>query len=466
MIRTVEAYMERYQMIEEGDRIVAGVSGGADSVCLLLILSEYCRKKNASLSVVHFNHGIRKEAGDDAEFVRKLCEELEVPFYLYEKDILTIAKEKGIGTEEAGRNARYEAFNEVLESDPCTDCKGGKIAVAHNRNDLAETTLFHLFRGSSITGLSGISPVRDNIIRPLLCVERKDIENFLLEKGRSWCIDSTNGENTYTRNKIRNVIFPYAEKEICSQAVSHTAKAAEEIAQVKEYLDGVVDAAAQNVLFMAGEQVLFQVEEFQKLHIVIQKQLILRSLSYLVPARKDFGMVHVMDILSLFIKNTGKQINLPYSLTAVKMYDKVIVGRQRQSDAENICSEVPIPGKICYAPDKFMECKVFSTNNCGNIPQKTYTKWFDYDKIINCLVLRNRQTGDYLTITEDGKCKSVKEYFIEQKIPRIERSQKLLLADGQHILWVIGQRISEAYKVTEKTQTILQVTILGEEEYK
>ncbi len=465
MIKTVEAYMERYQMIEEGDRVVAGVSGGADSVCLLLILSEYCNKKKAELCVVHFNHGIRKEAGDDARFVEELCKELKVPFYLYEKDIIAMAKEQGIGTEEAGRNARYEAFNEVLRIG-FGDSKGGKIAVAHNRNDLAETTLFHLFRGSSIAGLSGIAQVRDNIIRPLLCVERKEIEKFLQEKGRSWCIDSTNAENTYTRNKIRNMVFPYVEKEICSQAVLHTAKAAEEIAQVKDYLDEVVKEVEKNVMSVEEGQVLFKVEEFLQLHIVIQKQLILKSLSYLIPARKDLGMVHVMDILSLFTKDTGKQIMLPYGMNAVKMYNEVKISRNRPDNEEAVCMEIPLPGKICYAPDKYMEFKVFSGNNYGNIPQKTYTKWFDYDKIINCLVLRNRQTGDYLTITEDGKCKSIKEYFIEEKIPRMERAQKLLLADGQHILWVIGKRISEAYKVTKQTQTILQVTILGEDEYK
>ena len=216
MIRSVEAYMEQHGMIMENDVVVAGVSGGADSVCLFLLLEEYCKKKNAKLVVVHMNHGIRKDASADAAYVEALCKEFSVPFHLYEKDIEKMSKDMGIGTEEAGRKARYEAFEEVLQ----LYGGKGKIAVAHNRGDQAETVLFHLFRGANITGLSGIAPVRENVIRPLLCMERTEIESFLTQKGRSWCIDSTNEENTYTRNKIRNVLIPFAREEICEQTVS------------------------------------------------------------------------------------------------------------------------------------------------------------------------------------------------------------------------------------------------------
>ena len=459
MFSKIEAYMQQHQMVEENEVIVAGVSGGADSVCLFFILEEYCRKRNAKLAVVHMNHGLRVEAKEDAEYVKTLCEEFGVPFHLYEKNIAEEARELGIGTEEAGRIARYEAFSETLKKYGGR----GKIAVAHHKNDRAETVLFHLFRGSNLAGLTGISPVRDNVIRPLLCVERNEIEGFLKEKGRSWCIDSTNEENTYTRNKIRNVILPYAENEICDNASAHIAETAEELSKIRSYIEEQTDSVQKQVLVEKEDRICIRKEEFAKCHVVIRKQLILRALEYMVPGRKDIGAVHVNDILSLFVKQSGKQIHLPYELVAENRYDEVVIRKKETVDNTDSESITPsIPGCIRVSPDKVMEIQVFPLDKGKEIPRKTYTKWFDYDKIKCCPMIRHRRTGDYLIISESGNHKSIKEYFIEEKVPREERDKLLLLTEGNHVLWVIGMRISEYYKVTEQTKTILQVKILNE----
>ncbi len=455
MVKTVESYMEQHHMIKEGDVVVAGVSGGADSVCLFSILKEYCEKKGAVLIVVHMNHGIREDASKDAEFVKELCQAAGVEYHLFCEDIPAYAKERGIGTEEAGRLARYEAFEKIRAAFGSR----GKIAVAHNRNDQAETTLFHLLRGSGVAGLSGIMPVREHIIRPLLCVERKEIENYLTKKGIKWCIDFTNEENTYTRNKLRNVVFPYLEKEVCKQSIHHVANAAEEMAQVRTFLEELTDEAENAVLEKAENVVSIRRDAFLKQHEVIKKQLLLRALAYLVPSRKDFGAVHVKDIMALFEKNSGKQIQLPYGLCAMREFDKIVIRVRVQEEGGQVMIPVAIPGQIDCGDGMVIDFSLLSAENYCEIPQKTYTKWFDYGKIKHCLVLRNRQTGDYLTITEGGGRKTIKEYFIEEKIPRLERENKLLLADDKHILWVIGMRISEAYKVTDQTKTILQVAI-------
>lgn len=460
VVKLVESYMEQHHMIKEGDVIVAGVSGGADSVCLFSILKGYCEKKGATLVVVHINHGIREDATVDASYVEILCKEAGVEFHLFCEDIPAYARERGIGTEEAGRLARYEAFEKIRS----LFGNRGKIAVAHNRNDQAETTLFHLLRGSGVAGLSGIMPVRDSIIRPLLCVERKEIENYLIQKGIKWCIDSTNEENTYTRNKLRNVVFPYLEKEVCKQSIQHVANAAEEMAQVRTFLEELTDKAENEILEKEKEVVYICCEAFLKQHPVIRKQLLLRALAYLVPSRKDFTAVHVKDILSLFEKHSGKQIQLPYGLCAVREFDKIIIGKSKPEMDEQVLLPVTVPGQVICADGMIVEFSLLPADKYREIEQKTYTKCFDYGKIIHCLVLRNRQSGDYLTITKDGGRKKIKEYFIEEKIPRTERENKLLLADDKHILWVIGMRISEAYKVTDKTKMILQVTIKYTEE--
>ena len=455
MLKEVEDYMEKYHMIETGDTVVVGVSGGADSVCLLLLLHEYQSKKEFKIAVVHMNHTIRTNAKNDADYVKQICDNLQIPFFLYEKDIVGMAKDKGISTEEAGRNARYEAFNEVLAS-----LGGkGKIAVAHNRNDCAETVLFNLFRGTGLTGLSGILPVRDNIIRPVLCLSREQIERYLKRHQFHWCIDSTNKENTYTRNKIRNIIIPYAEKEICKNSADHIARTAGELAEIREFFERQTKIAVNETVTMKQDEVSIHVYDFLKLENLMQKQVLLYCMEKITLGRKDIGMKHILDIQTLFQKDGSKQIDLPYQLEAVKQYDNVIIRNRKKRVDNSFYQEVNVPGKIFLPSGKVMEFTIFPSQKDENIPEKTYTKWFDYDKILHCLVLRNRKTGDFLTINELMSKKKVKDYLIQEKVPRDERDDLLLLTDGSHILWVLGLRISEYYKVTNETKRILQVMI-------
>lgn len=457
MQNKIASYIEKYQMVMPGDYIVAGVSGGADSVCMLLQLCDVCREKQAELVVVHVNHGIRLDAADDAAYVRDLCEKLQVPFVLKEVKIEAEAKRLGVGTEEAGRLIRYQIFEEMIR--PYKE--KGKIAVAHNRNDLAETMLFHLFRGSSVAGLSGILPVRDRIIRPLLCVERKEIEEFLLSQDRinqTWCIDSTNKENTYTRNRIRNQLLPYVEEHICGQAMQHVASAAEEMAQVREYVEAQAMTAYKQCVTVSKGKAKLVVDEVLQYPQLIQRQIILKVLDVLTSGRKDITSTHILDVLQLLNKESGKKIHLPYGLVAQKVYETLVISKEEPKPEKNFEQPVVIPGEVTCG-DVSIAFRVFPAESNRDIVQKTYTKLFDYDKINNCLVIRNRKTGDFFEIDQEGHHKSLKEYFITEKIPRDEREQMLLLADGSHILWAIGKRMSEYYKVTEKTKQILEVTV-------
>ena len=213
-------------MLQPGDRVVAGVSGGADSVCLLFLLLEWRREFPLDIAVVHVNHGIRPEAGEDARYVEKLCGEHRIPFFLTEADVRQRSILEKCSEEEAGRRTRYEAFDKAAEEWGAT-----KIAVAHNSNDRSETQLFHLFRGSGIRGLASILPVRGRIIRPILCLERWEIEDFLTQQGIFYCKDATNDEDDYTRNRIRHHILPYAEQNIARGCVAHMNQTAEMLAR-------------------------------------------------------------------------------------------------------------------------------------------------------------------------------------------------------------------------------------------
>ena len=455
MIKAVKDYIDKYNMIEDNDTIVVGVSGGADSVCLLLLLHEYRSFENFKLAVVHMNHMIRANASEDAAYVEKLCEKLELPFFLYEEDIQKRALENSQSTEEAGRYARYQAFNKTLNQ-----LGGkGKIAVAHNQNDCAETMLFHIFRGTGLTGLAGILPVRDNIIRPILCLNRKQIEDYLKKQKVTWCIDFTNEENTYTRNKIRNVILPFAEKEICINSTEHIAKAAFEMAEIREYFEEQTKKAVLQTVSLLDKEVVIKVDKFLLLPNIIQRQVLLFCMNELIKGRKDISAMHILSIQELFDKSGSKEIHLPYQLEALKKYNEVIIRKKKAKNKNFYYQEVMVPETIELPSGKKVKFTLLPRQKDENIPEKTYTKWFDYDKILHCLVLRNRKTGDYLTINQSMERKTIKDYLIQEKVPREERDSLIFLADENHILWALGLRISENYKVTEDTKQILQVTI-------
>ena len=220
-------YISEYGMIRNGDVVVAGVSGGADSVCLLTLLVEYRKDHSFTLVAAHVHHGLRENADGDEAYVKELCERLHVPLEILHIDAKSEAERLGVSVEEAGRIRRYEFFREIS--------KGGKIAVAHHRDDLCETMLFQMFRGSGISGLRGILPVSGEIIRPLLSVSREEIEAYLKEAGISWRTDESNEELIYARNRIRHEILPVAE-EICAGAKEHMAESSARLREIEEYI--------------------------------------------------------------------------------------------------------------------------------------------------------------------------------------------------------------------------------------
>ena len=462
-------YCEKHRMLEKGDGVVLGVSGGADSVCLLFALLGLQEKWNLRLHVVHVNHGIRTDAAEDGAYVKQLCEERGIPFYLYEASVEELAKEHGCSTEEAGRQVRYEAFTQVMQKQKCQ-----KIAVAHNQNDRAETMLFHLFRGTGLTGLAGIRPVRGEIIRPILCLNRTEIEEYLEEKGIAYRHDSTNDGDDYTRNKIRHHILPYAEQEIVQGAVANMSRTADILAETEHYIEEQVqiaraDCVTENLGEMPGFRL--QADAFGTLHGFMKKRLVLELLKELSPGQKDIAAIHVEDVCLLFAREGNREIHLPYGIRARRQYEELLLERSESVHTSYEFEEILIrPEEIAEEEMSFplgrgrrMYLKRLdlekNTNNLQDIPQNQYTKWFDYDKIIGCLTLRNRREGDYLTMRskEALQHKKVKDYMITEKIPKERRKEIPLLAEGEHVLWLVGYRISEYYKVDENTKRILQV---------
>ena len=481
-------FINKHHLIEAGDLVAVGVSGGADSVCMLHLLRRISEEIPCRLVTVHIDHGVRAESSEDAAYVERLCREMGIPFYLEKVDMNGYAKEHGLSPEEAGRQLRYSAFEKVLQKQ-CQGEKACKIAVAHNANDRAETMLFHIFRGSGVRGLRSIQPVRGCVIRPILCLEREEIEEYLSGQHLEYCKDSTNEEDGYTRNKIRHHILPYAEREICSGAVAHMSELADILAETENYLEGQtkrlyemyveeMDPAKlpQGITTPEGEAKCLCVQCTQLLaeDPAMYKRVLLACMEYLTPHRKDITGQHVTDIVKLITRDGSKELTLPYGIRAYKEYDKLILCRNTTGDigqtGDGEASDKPYviePPMDIFVPTEgtytftLLETNTFFCENRQNIPENRYTKCFDYDKITTSLLLRTRKQGDYLTIDRMLHTKSVKQYMIDEKIPKMRRDSMHILADGEHVLWIPGYRISERYKVDEGTKRILQVQLRG-----
>ena len=480
MLLKVKKFIKQNRMIEKGDRIVLGVSGGADSVCLLYMLSEICRDKNIPVVVVHINHGIRgEEARNDEQYVEELCKKQKLEFLKFAVNVPQIALEEGLSEEEAGRKVRYQTFFQV-----CKDRQCNKIAIAHNKNDIAETVLFHLFRGTGIRGLSGIQPVikrnpapgEITVIRPLLCLERKEIEDYLHREKISYQTDTTNLTDAYSRNKIRNHILSYAVKEINPNAVPHIAETALQLKEIENYINAQVERRYEALAErMEDKSIGIDADKLKQEDIVIQKGIVRRIMEELAGNLKDLEAKHVEQALSLLTKQVGKQMNLPYGVLAVREYKRIkfypggdggLPGALDQGQRDPVAVE--IPGRY-YLPElhRFLEVNIKKYEKKQPIPKSSCMKWFDYDKIENAVVIRYRKEGDYIQINPSGGRKKLKDYFIDQKIPRKERDNRPLVADGSHIMWIPGDgdRMSEKYKVDETTRTILLMKLIDTEDF-
>ena len=450
------------RLMQAGESVLAGVSGGADSVCLLSALAELKEELGIRLGAVHVNHGIRgAEADRDEAFVKKLCGELGVSCLVYKKDVPALARERGLSLEEAGRLARRQCFEEALK-----ETKSQVVAVAHNRNDNAETVLFRLFRGSGLIGLSGMKaetllPGGGRLIRPLLSVSRGEIEACLAEKGLSFCRDSTNGDASYSRNRIRMEILPRAEL-VNSGAVDHIVQAAAMIGELSEAALVQAEEWIRRFCLREPEDVRIPCGPFMELSEAAGAMVLRVLLEEVSGAFKDLSRIHIRSLLRLAASQSGRRLLLPGGIRAFREgADLVLSGRAgKEADKEEEAEVILQPGEEEKEAELFgarFSYRVFRAFSGQKIPENPYTKWFDYDKINNKLSLRGRRPGDWLCAYGDGRRQTVKAYMINEKIPAADRGRIPLLADGSHILWVAGGRVSEAFKVSGDTERILEV---------
>ena len=437
MYDRVKAYIEKNCMLEGIGRVVVGLSGGADSVCLLLMLKKYITETRkgcrTQLMAVHVHHGIRgAEADSDAAFCKELCEEQDIEYKEYCYDVPRLAKERGCGEEEMGRLLRYGAFRENIDNLPM-GIKGA-VAVAHHQNDQAETVLFHIARGSSVAGTRGMEPAAGGIIRPLLCVSKKEIEKWLSDNNISYCTDQTNFEDTYARNAIRLRVIPYLEEHVNEGTVSNICKYAERMAQIDDYIK-MQTSRAEGIYVTSDLSGIHVKNEIVNEHPVICKSVIYDILKKLCGA-KDLEDKHAASCVALYEKQSGRSISLPKGVIARREYDGIVFVNMcnnrygnavsRQGDIE---PEYELLSSIIVTDTDEDEHGGFSrlVNDIidKNLMNDNCTKYFDYGKIKHYIaenrecegpVIRHRTMGDYMIIgyaepQHREKRKKIKEIF-------------------------------------------------------
>lgn len=457
----VKRFIEKYHMLSEGAGVLVGLSGGADSVALLEVLCALREHWKLRIAAVHVHHGVRQEAWQDVELCKNLCAEKEIAFYCEYADVPKLAREWGLSVEEAGRKVRYmlfEKYRQQLELD--------FIAVAHHQNDQAETMLFQLFRGSGLRGLSGIPVQRGCIIRPLAGVSRLEIEEYLESRQQDYVVDATNLTDVYTRNKIRQHILPLAE-EIAPGAIENMNRAGAQLREIQEFMQEQAESFLEknSQREQNSEALHIQVAALKVVHPALQKAVIMTAIEQAFHSRRDITEKHVEAIRDLLNKGGEKVVNLPKAGVVIKTYERLTFLQKTATEecASLVFEQLEIRPNATYvlSDGRILKTELILENKMQNIPKSDCLKWFDYDKISGALALRNRTKGDFLTINEEGARKKLQDYLVNEKVPKNVRDELLVLADGQHIVWVPGMRISAYYKVTEQTQRILQVYIGG-----
>ena len=467
MIEKVWQTIRTWSMIPEGGHVIVGVSGGADSVVLLYVLHALAPSLELKLTAVHVNHGLRGEASNEDEaFVKNLCRKLQIPLKIYSADVRQLSKDSGRSLEEAGRDFRYQCFFEVLAAEGAD-----RIAVAHHRDDVCETVLMNLCRGTGIRGLAGIPAVNGQVIRPLIDISRAEIEVYAAAHHLSYCQDATNEARTYTRNRFRHDVLPYLTAYVNSEAVRHIADVSRDAARISDYLMAEADRLSQILVQHEDGRLKIRAQDLLKLPGILQAELVLKLLGEAAGRRRDISRNHVEAVLKLADGRTGQQADLPYGLCAVKEYEYLLIYKKEKRTEDSVTDEIRVNAPcshILLMEGVEIPCKkglfrltmtVGTPDKNGQIPKKRYTKWFDYDRMSHRLTFRKRRSGDYLRLS-DGSRKKLNRLLIDEKVSRTDRDQLMLLADEDHVVWIPAlDRISDDLKITGQTTHILEIQL-------
>ena len=444
-------FIDSKRLINKGDKILVALSGGPDSVFLLHLLVKYEKRFQINIGALHINHRLRgADAKTDQEFCEKLCKKLIVKFYSKLKNVKSFASKNKLSVEEAGRIIRYLELENIAR-------KFGynKIATAHNSGDNAETILLNLFKGTGIDGISGIPIERDNIIRPILCLKKEDIINYLDQSGINYRIDKSNLHNDYERNFIRNNILPLVKENLNTNVEDSIFRSSEVFKEVK----AAIKDRGENIyskFFKSGKdeiRILLTTEikaKISQLSFFI-KDVVAKQFS------EELNFRNINDIISLENKRIGQKINLPGFLTAQKERGVILISR-------SITKKEFVPISLKPNEEIKINSKRISIKKVEDLKNIHFTNDRNFelisgDEIKGSFKIRSWKNGDKFYPVGLNGTKKISDYLTEQKIPNYKKREQLVLTNNNKIVWVLGLRLDDRFKISSNTKKVYSICL-------
>lgn len=462
MLEKVEAFCCKQGFFAVNGVILLACSGGPDSLALTDIFLSLRNKYDLQLAAAHFDHLLRGEASrQDALFVAQFCRQRDLPCYVGQNDVAAYMKQRRLSAEEAARLLRYAFLRQTLEQ-----LGGGVIATGHHMDDQAETVLLHLFRGAGSAGLSGIRPRNRDIIRPLLSVTRQEIEAYCQEKRLKPRCDPTNFQPVYTRNRIRLELLPHLAEAYNPSITEALCRSADLIGEEHAFFLAHMKRLYESMVKEEEEKIFLDRQAFLKLHKAEQRGLLREILRRKRKSADGVALCHVEACIRLIHKGRqGANFIFPGRVYVEIVYERLCFWMEKERGLKTRKENNPtvvslvLPGNT-KAPFLQMEVQAqFFYIRPGS--SDAFAAVLDADKITPPLVVRTRQDGDRFQPSGMQGTKKIKDFFIENKVNRQMRDRVPLICDQNGILWIVGYRISDIAKVSEKTTRFLQLKISG-----
>lgn len=470
LIRQAGATIRDFRMLEAGNAVLVGVSGGPDSMALLHVLLRLAPGLGVLLGVAHLNHGLRGAASDaDHQFVAASTRRLGLPFYGRRTDVDAYRKKERLSLEEAGRQQRYDFFFGVADQ-----YGFDKVAVGHHREDNAELILMNLIRGSGLSGLAGIPPVRQNrIVRPLIRSSRQDIQRFIEVEKIDYVVDASNQEQRFLRNRIRHHLIPLIERAYNPKLIDALDRLTDIVQAEEAWMDGWTQAAASTcVQAVNSNQFQLKVSLSSTMPRAAQRRLVRFIVQKTKGDLRRVGFGHIEAVIALMNAGSGEgQIDLPGGVRVARSGDIIRFSRvqkPRQPASSPVVFEYTV-FQNGFSPDSIRLLEINARLDFAEIEPDGFQlldrpnpghAYFDADKIEFPLVVRPARAGDRFTPLGASGRQKISKFFINKKIPRWERYRYPVLESAGKIVWLAGQRMDDAVKITETTRRVLKVELV------
>lgn len=439
--------IEQFHMLEAGDRVLAGVSGGPDSIALLHLLDSCTNRYGFELFVVHVNHRLRPEADGEAQYVQQFCEQKQIPFQLFAEDVADYAKKYGMSLEQAGHEVRHTCFRKAAEAWNIT-----KLALGHHGDDRAESVLLHLVQGCGLDGLTAMPPKDGWLIRPFAFLQKKDLVQYCERHSLQYFTDATNLEPGCLRNQIRLEVLPQL-KAYNPQITESLLRLQESCGADADYLEQYTETLWHQYGSREAEQAVFPADVLREQHIAMQRRILRCMYRQVRGSEQNLSFGQTEQMRQIAMTNDGSQeLHLADGLLFVREYNRLCVTRklEKTSDYQYLWHTE----QELFVPES--ECVFKAELDLTSETAGTEVLDVDYSRISLPLTIRNRKPGDVLKMPFGRK--KLKDFFIDKKIPASRRDRIPVVLSGSEIIWIPGYYKADCVRISDETEQICRLS--------